>query len=262
MVDQTPPLLTIAHLSDTHFGGRSSAAGRTHRILDYLATMDPPVDVVLVTGDIADHGLVEEYAEAKAVLESWAGPAPMLMLPGNHDVRSAYAEWRDLHAEDDRPLHAVHVVAGSAFVLLDSMVPAPPGERIDHGELDAGSLQWLDQTLRALPPDQPVYVCLHHPPVRIHQARMDNIRLRADDAAALEGVLRRHRQVRALLCGHAHTACATTFAGIPVLIGGGAASTVTLEAEELPFITGVLPPSFALHLVDQTGHLVTHWRTV
>lgn len=261
-----PPLLTIAHLSDTHFGGKTSAPGRTHRILDYLATMNPSVDVVLVTGDITDHGLAEEYAEAAAVLDAWAGPAPMLILPGNHDVRAAYADWRSL-AEDQRfsggrPLHQVHRVAGSVFVMLDSMVPAPPGERIDHGELDAESLRWLDEVLAQRLSGEPAYICLHHPPVAIHQATMDTIRLRPDDAEALSHVLARHEGVRAILCGHAHTACATTFHGLPVLVGGGAASTVTLDAEDLPFITGVLPPSFALHLVDPSGHLVTHWRTV
>lgn len=262
MVATPPPLLTIAHLSDTHFGGKTSAAGRTHRILDYLATMDPPVDVVLVTGDITDHGFAPEYAEAGAVLESWAGPAPLLVLPGNHDVRSAYAAWRGVESEPGRPLHYVARVAGSMFIMLDSMVPAPVGERIDHGELDAASLTWLDQVLATRAPGEPAYVCLHHPPVMIHQATMDTIRLLPDHAEGLGEVLARHLDVRAILCGHAHTACATTFQGLPVLVGGGAASTVTLDAEDLPFITGVLPPSFALHLVDPSGHLVTHWRTV
>ena len=54
------PVLVIAHLSDTHFGGRWDPAGRARRVLAHLATLDPPVDVVLVTGDIADHGTAEE----------------------------------------------------------------------------------------------------------------------------------------------------------------------------------------------------------
>lgn len=257
-------MLTIAHLSDTHFGGKSSASGRTNRILDYLGTMNPPVDVVLVTGDIADHGSPAEYAEAEAVLGAWGGPAPMLVLPGNHDVRAAYSEWRGhpLVSGFDRPMHTHHRVGGANFLMLDSLVTAPRGERIDHGELDAESLRWLDDALSQCLEGEPTFVCLHHPPVPIHQLRMDEIRLRPADADGLGEVLVRRGKVTAILCGHAHTACATTLAGIPVLVGGGAASTVTLEAEELPFLTGVLPPSFALHLIDQSGHLVTHWRTV
>ena len=35
----------------------------------------PRPDVLLVTGDVADHGLPEEYAEARAVLDAWPGPS-------------------------------------------------------------------------------------------------------------------------------------------------------------------------------------------
>lgn len=257
-------MLTIAHLSDTHFGGRTSAAGRTRRVLDHLAAMDPPVDVVLVTGDIADHGTPEEYAEAGRVLGEWGGPAPMLVLPGNHDVRHEYAAWQGLPATGraTAPLHRAHRVAGAVFLMLDSMVPAPEGERIDHGELDADSLEWLDSQLAVREPGEAAYVCLHHPPVDIHQSGMDPIRLRDPDAGRLAEVLGSHVDVRAVLCGHLHSACATTFAGFPMLAGGGIASTVTLDAEDLPFITAVLPPSFAVHLVGDDGRVVTHWRAV
>jgi len=54
---------------------------------------------------------------------------------------------------------------------------------------------------------------------------------------------------------------ATTFAGVPVLVGGGLVSTVTTDAEDMPQIDYSQPPTIALHLVED-GHLVTHWRVV
>ena len=91
---------------------------------------------------------------------------------------------------------------------------------------------------------------------------MDPIRLRDPDAGLLAEVIARHALVRAVLCGHVHSALATTFAGVPMLAGGGIASTVTMDAEDLPFITTVLPPTFAVHLVGDDGRVVTHWRAV
>ncbi len=260
-------MLTIAHLSDTHFGGPPAASERTRRVLDHLAAMDPPVDVVLVTGDIADHGTADEYAEAAAVLGSWTGPAPMLLCPGNHDVREGYAalRGRPAAAAVAGPVNEAHRVAGALFLMADSMVPAVAGKRIDHGVLTEETLSWIDGELADRAPGELAFVCLHHPPVPIHITLMDPIRLR--NAADLAAVLVRHDDVAAVLTGHAHSACATTFAGLPMLIPGGVASTVTLDADDLPRIDTSLPPMLALHLVDETslgldGAVVTHWRAL
>lgn len=251
-------MVVIAQLSDTHFGGLASAEDRARRVLEHLAAMDPPVDVVLVTGDIADHGLPEEYDVAEKVLGNWPGPAPMLVCPGNHDVRSAYAAWRGL--PPDEPCNTAHRVAGHLFLMLDSLVSAPAGERIDHGELAPETLRWLDEQLASRTVGEPAFVCLHHPTVPIHVGLMDPIRLR--DADRLAEVLRRHDDVLAVLTGHAHTACATTFAERPMLIPGGVATTVTLDAEDLPPITDDLGPGFAVHFVGDDGRIVSHWRTL
>ncbi|MFN8195441.1 MAG: metallophosphoesterase [Nocardioidaceae bacterium] len=255
-------VLVIAHLSDTHFGGRWSPADRARRVLDHVAALHPPVDVVLVTGDIADHGTTEEYDEAAAVLGAWAGPAPMLVLPGNHDRREGYAAWRGAPA--DRPVNEAHRVGGVLFLMADSMVPAPEGERIDHGVLTEETLAWLDTELAARAPGERAVVCLHHPPVEIHIELMDPIRL--VNAHALAAVLDRHDHVVAVLTGHAHSACATSYdvmhRPLPVLIPGGVASTVTLDAEPFPDITGELAPTFAIHFLSDDGSLVTHWRSL
>lgn len=263
-------VLVIAHLSDTHFGGKWPPAQRARRVLDHLAQMDPPVDVVLVTGDIADHGSPEEYAEAAAVLGSWPGPAPMLFCPGNHDVREGYAAFRGLPPTG--PVNEAHVAGGALFVMLDSMVPAPPGERIDHGHLAPGTLAFLDEQLAGREVGQPAFVCLHHPPLPIHLGLMDPIRL--TNPEELAAVLDRHA-VTAVLVGHAHSACATSYhlmtRPVPVLIPGGIASTVTIDAEPLPTMTAELPPTYAVHFVEANdpgdgaagaSRIVTHWRSL
>ena len=102
--------------------------------------------------------------------------------------------------------------------------------------------------------------CLHHPPVDVGVALMDPIRLRRPER--LEAVLRGHAHHRATMVGHAHTQATTTFAGRPLLIGGGVASTVPLDAEPLPRVWEAAAPSLALHLLLGDGRLVTHWRSL
>jgi 3',5'-cyclic AMP phosphodiesterase CpdA len=223
--------------------------------MDHVLALDPAPDLLLVTGDVADHGFPEEYDEARAVLGRWTGAR--LVGTGNHDVRADFARGL-LGREADGPLDQVLDLPGARFLMLDSLVAAPPGERVDPGELADESLDWLHDQLLA--DERPTFVCLHHPPAEIGVALMDPIRLRRPER--LEAVLRAHPHHTATLVGHAHTQGATTFAGKPLLIGGGVASTVPLDAEPLPRVWEAAAPSFALHLVLDDGRVVTHWRSI
>jgi Icc protein len=247
-------MFVVAHLSDTHFGNDvQDPSVRASALMDHLLAMDPRPDILVVSGDVADHGLPTEYAAARAWLGRW--PGPVAMCPGNHDVRDAFVE--GLGA----PARSVVEVGGRRFVMLDSLVDAVDGERVDEGRLGEEQLAWLDDQLSAS--GSPTFVCLHHPPVTIGLRLMDPIRL--VDGEALAAVLERHRHVVAVLVGHAHTMCATTYAGRPLLIGGGVVSTVPLDAEPFPVVWYDGPPSLALHLLDDSETLVrvtTHWRAL
>ena len=241
----------VAHLSDTHFG-IPSAAGRVRLVLDHLHAMSPRPDVLVVSGDVTDHGLEEEYAEARAVLDTWEGV--LAVCPGNHDVRAAYS---DAFCAGG-PTETVVAHGGRRFVLLDSLVDAVDGMRTDPGHLTEASLSWLED--RLVEDDSPAFVVLHHPPVDLGLGLMDPIKL--DNGPVLADVLARHPHVVATLVGHAHTMSALSFAGRPLLVGGGAVSTVTHDAEALPVIWMDAPVTFALHLHGDDGSLVTHWRAL
>ena len=245
---RTVDRLVVAHLSDTHVG-IPGAADRVRRVLDHLRAMSPPPDVLVVSGDVTDHGLPEEYDEARAVLGTWDGV--LAICPGNHDVRAAYTEAFG-------PTESVVTVAGRRFVLLDSLVDAMDGVRTDPGHLGEASLAWLDERLGE--EDSPAFVVLHHPPVELGLGLMDPIKL--DDGPALAAVVARHPHVVATLVGHAHTMGATSFADRPLLVGGGCVSTVTHDAEALPVLWMDAPVTFALHLHGDDGSLVTHWRAL
>ena len=237
----------VAHLSDCHIGASDEAPARLRRALDHVAACAPQPDVVLLSGDLADHGLDVEYEVAAELLSTIT--VPFVVCPGNHDVRTRFMQHFG-------PTESVIDVAGYRLVALNSLVDAPEGERIDHGELSEDSLRLLDEALTA---GRPTFVAMHHPPVDLHVDLMDPIKLTNPDRLA--EVLARHGNVIAVLVGHAHTMATTTFAGLPVLVGGGLVSTVTTDAEDLPTVDYTQPPSIALHVVAD-DHLATHWRVV
>ena len=79
-------MLVIAHVSDTHLGGGPGPPSAQPGSWPSWREGDA-IDVVMVTGDIADHGLDSEYDEARAL---FAAHPRLITCPGNHDVRGAY----------------------------------------------------------------------------------------------------------------------------------------------------------------------------
>lgn len=242
-------MIVFAQLSDTHLDTTDERAERAARVMEHVN--DLPVDAVLVTGDIADHGERAEYEQARKLLES---PHPVFMCPGNHDVRGPYREVLLDEPPEDGPVNRVHMVAGATFVMCDSTVP---GE--DRGFLDDATIGWLDRAL-AEEPGTPAFVCFHHPPVTLGIPYVDGIR--QFGVGRLAEVIERHPQVVAVLCGHAHTAAATTFAGRPLLVAPGVVSTLNLPWQGGGIADYGAPPGLAFHVLDDEGRLMTHYRTV
>jgi 3',5'-cyclic AMP phosphodiesterase CpdA len=246
-------VIVIAHISDLHLDGEDRAAERTDRVIRFLAGLANPVDAVVVTGDIADHGRTDEYEQARKLIDL---PVPAFPCPGNHDVRAPYRQLLLGETGGDSPINRVHRAAGVVFAMCDSSIPGR-----DDGYLADETIAWLDTVLAEEDPDQPAFVCFHHPPVPIGIAPVD--RIRQFGAERLAEVVERHPRVVGLLCGHAHTPAATTFAGRPLLVAPGVASTGILTPWEagspLDFTS---PPAIAFHLLDDDRRLTTHYRVI
>lgn len=245
--------VTLAHISDLHLDGGARAEERAVRVLDRLRSMPGPFDALLVTGDIADHGTEPEYESAARLLADF--PAPVLCLPGNHDVRGPYRKVLLQEPASDAPVNRLHQVGPLAVLMLDVIVPGR-----DEGHLADETADWVRGTIRdALPAGTPVVLALHQPPVELGGGLIDSIMLdNADDLAAL---LSEHPQIVAVFGGHAHSATVTTFAGRPLALGPGVTSTLRLgwetEAEEWGgVIDRTAPPGYAVHVIELPTELV------
>jgi 3',5'-cyclic AMP phosphodiesterase CpdA len=246
-------VITLAHLSDPHLDGGTRNAGRLAHVIGYLTSLPGSVDAVLITGDITDSGSPQDYAVAADLTSRLS--VPVVFCPGNHDVRDAFAS--ALLGLDNQagPINQVVEVAGVAIVLCDSTIPGQSA-----GELSSDTLHWLDRTLGSYP-DRPVFVAMHHPPLSLGIPLLDGMKL--GNPAELAAVLAQHSQVAGVLCGHAHSAAASTFAGLPLRVAPGLKSTTLLPFEVTgpDVMTLDLPPAFAVHCYDD-GLLTTHYRAL
>lgn len=244
-------MIVLAHVSDIHLDGGERSLSRAARVFDHLNGLRDEIDAVLVTGDLADHGLAEEYED---VARLFAGPRKPLHCPGNHDARGPYREVLLGEAASDEPINQVHRAGGAVFALCDSTIPGR-----DDGYLADETLAWLESVL-ADAAGAPVFVCFHHPPVELHIPYLDGIRQSGEDRLA--ALLSRHPNVVAVLCGHAHTAAASTFAGLPLLVAPGVVSTIRLPWESEQIVDRGAPPAIAFHVLGDDGRLTSHYRVI
>ena len=144
-------------------------------------------DQVVVTGDISQDETAASYGLAAQVLSRL--DAPWCWLPGNHDQPALMAEWHALPAERD--------LGGWRALLLDTHVSGQP-----HGEMGETALDALGARLAA--DDRPTLLVMHHPPLSVGSAWLDEIGL-ADREAFWRAVMP-HPHVRAVFFGHVHQA--------------------------------------------------------
>lgn len=243
--------IVIAHVSDIHIDAEPRAAERTRRVFDHLDALSADLDLVVLTGDIADHGLDAEY---ETVRKATRTRHPLLICPGNHDDREAFRRTLLGVTPSAEPVNQVFRTDRLVVALCDSSIP-----KQDDGFLADSTLAWLAEELDATPDDVPVLIGFHHPPVDLHVPFADPIRQFGEDRLA-ETVAGRSNVV-AFLAGHAHTAAATRFAGLPLLVAPGVVSTVPLPWEGERDVHLDQPPSLAFHVVDQR-RITTHYRSV
>lgn len=227
----------ILHLSDTHFNNPDvDAAAALARIL-HDARFVTDLDLVVVSGDIADDGSVEGCAGVREQVGRFCAERGIghVYCTGNHDTREAFAavfgsghlaadgtDTGTTMAGASGPRAAVSHVAGLRVITLDSLVPGQV-----HGHLDRAQLAWLRNVL-AEPAAAGSVLVLHHPPVAVPTSPiMDAVNLRngGELAAIVAGT-----DVHAILCGHFHLQLSGLLRGIPVWVTPGVVTRIDFTA--------------------------------
>ncbi|GGK58239.1 metallophosphoesterase [Nocardia camponoti] len=249
-------MILAAQISDTHFDEAPRNLERAERAMTYLASLRRKPDVILVTGDITDSGKPAQYAQAAATLRG-VGDIPVYFLPGNHDDRAAFRTALLDETPSTDPINGAYRVGPLTVLMLDSSVP---GE--SSGRLADDTLDWLREAL-AETLDGPILLALHHPPKLLHSPIIDVIGLAEPETLA--DIIAADDRIVGTLTGHAHSAAASTFGGKPLITCPSTASVLggVWEVEPPTKVMDYAPdPMVALHVIDETNSLTTHFRSV
>jgi 3',5'-cyclic AMP phosphodiesterase CpdA len=252
--DDLEPEMLIAQLSDLHvcapgtlYRGLVDSNSMLADAVSALDRFDTRPDLVIISGDITEHGTADEYAEARRLLAGIA--APVIAIPGNHDEREAFRT--AFAVAGTGPLHVVRDDLGPVRLIgLDVTVPG-----LHHGDFDATAETWLSARL-AEAPERPTLIAMHQPPFDSGIGFIDPYRCFGE--GRLAALLAQHPQVQRVVCGHVHRAMTTTLGGRIVSMAPATCSSIALRlapgAEPASFIE---PPGFLLHHWDGRA-MVTH----
>ena len=252
--------MLIAHITDLHVRPRGKPAYRasetnmlTERALDAVAALRPRPDVLVITGDLTDCGLPEEYELLQAMLSRH--DMPVLMVPGNHDRRENLIAGLSLDPHTVRDSGFVQFVADLGPMRLIGLDTLVPGQ--SAGGLCEARLAVLDRALDGAN-GKPVAIFMHHPPFACGIAHMDAIRL-LDGAEEFAGIVARHPNVERIVCGHHHRPIVTRYAGTIAQIAPSVTHQVTLDLSADGAATFHMePPAYLLHSYREGAGFVSH----
>ena len=242
--------MLIAQITDIHIGfdpGNPAEYNRKRldEVLDVLIDGPNRPDLLLATGDITDLGDADSYRRLATAFSRC--PFPVWPSVGNHDLRHAF------HAQfpgfDDGKGFVQYAIEldDLRLVTIDTLE-----EGRHAGAFCADRAAWLDAELARVPA-KPTYIVMHHPPVETGIEWM-NTDHREPWVARFTDVVRRHSQVRGMICGHLHRAVTVAWEGRTVAICSSTAPQVSLDLrpideehpDDRPMIV-VEDPAYALH---------------
>jgi 3',5'-cyclic AMP phosphodiesterase CpdA len=251
---------TIIQLSDLHIRapgelacGRIDTAASLRRAVSSILALPAAPDAVVITGDLADLGLPEEYAHLRELLRPISA-VPTFVLAGNHDdvsaLRAGFPDHSYLGSTGD--VRYSVPLADLQLIALDTTVPGHP-----HGMLDGQRLDWLAHALDAAR-DRHVLLAMHHPPFQTFIEHMDAMGL-LQGSAELAALLRDQSHVERVICGHVHRPIDLRFGGTVASVCPSPAHQIALDLQAAaPAAWTLEPGAFKVHVWDRDVGLVSH----
>lgn len=248
--------MKLIQISDLHF----VPPGATLLGLDPRARFDAAVadinanqadaELCLITGDLADRGHPQAYAELRAVLSGLRMPYHLMI--GNHDSRDTFrGAFPEVLCDDNGFVQSVVRTSAGDFLLLDTHDPGK-----GSGAYCTARQAWLAERLQDAG-ERPVYIFMHHPPFDIAIPSVDEIGL-----AVPEGFIRTIEagtNLRHIFFGHVHRPMSGVWRGIPFASLRSTVHQVAFDLQKpYPVPYSFEPPGYNVILIEDDRTLVHH----
>ena len=180
--------MLIVQISDLHVGSQFLQE-KFDTLVDEVNELNP--DVIVITGDLTNEGLMKEYEKCKSLLTKF-NTKKIISISGNHDYRNTgYLLFKKFF-----PFETIHEL--NEDVVLVTVGTARPDR--NDGEVGYRQNLWLERTMKKYK-EKVKIVAMHHHLIAIPDTGSDQLTV-VDAGDVLRTVLNSHVDV--VLCGHKH----------------------------------------------------------
>ena len=214
-------MVTILHTSDLHFG-RPAVAMQLDSMISLVGDIAP--DAIAVSGDLTQRCSNSEFQQARRYLDAMRETAPVIVIPGNHDVRwiGAVARNFDFGLLGNRSAHDFKYskytrhISGELNPSLEVPGAVIAGCNTAHGisrgsltrrfrdlgvigHVNKRDLRKVEEAFEKADPGDARVVMIHHNPIRGETSGRHGL---ANTKKALQTFARLGTEI--VLCGHDH----------------------------------------------------------
>ena len=226
------------HLGDTMFGIDTEIFFQ--QTLQYAHQQHGPFDLMLLTGDLAQHPGADSYRRICRHLLNYE--TRCLCLPGNHDDFDLMQQYlNEGMVNCDKSL----LIGGWHIIALNSQKTGSP-----VGELTSNELAFLEKSLCANP-GLPTLIAVHHHCLPSGSPWLDTMQIQ-NSTAFLE-LAKSFPQVKAITFGHIHQELYSTKNQISIF--GTPASCFQFVPNSIEFSIADTPPGYRIINLHADGNL-------
>ena len=161
--------MKFLHLSDIHFLREYPKAEKGYNAIfndmtspliqlkKALIMVDlSKIDFVIITGDLVESGMYEDYFSLKCELEKLLGNVPYILTLGNHDNKAAfYKGW--FNKECNEPYNTVNEIDNLRIISFDNSV-----YKNSDGFISEEQYEWLENQLKDGTQKDTILMLHHH----------------------------------------------------------------------------------------------------
>jgi len=252
-------IVTIAHLSDLHFGGYADLK-QIEALEEFLPTLN--LTALVVSGDLSQRARHGEFQAAHVFMHRMRMTMPAIVVPGNHDIewwksplgllgeKRKYAKFIRYYSELRPVLEAPGMIAAGALSSYGFALGSLTWNVRDiavKGHLPRSETTRLKKIFEQAAPGLAKVMVVHHNVLAGGTGRMGLARWRSAHKRLLE------TGADVILCGHDH------YEGAGQIEGGVAVSTSGTHSYRQ---RGGRPSVFNLVTLDAQSVHIQHFRWV